>query len=97
MKILAFIGFCAILCAVFMILDVLGSLMAEAIRLAHIKDIQKHRFDKPPTAKCYCIDCISHSEDGYCRKFGSWCTADNWFCWAAEPSITIKSDTEKGD
>lgn len=45
----------------------------------------KHRFDKPPTAKCYCIDCKYWGErGGYCSQL-RWCTADNWFCWIAEP------------
>lgn len=45
----------------------------------------KHRFDKPPTAKCYCIDCKYHSEVvGRCCRFNM-NTADNWFCWDAEP------------
>lgn len=50
----------------------------------------KHRFDKPPTAKCYCIDCRRHDNDTKrCYRFkyesGYQCTADNWFCWDAEP------------
>lgn len=46
----------------------------------------KHRFDKPPTAKCYCVDCTRHdNESGRCYKFEKWNTADNWFCWDAEP------------
>lgn len=46
----------------------------------------KHRFDKPPTAKCYCKDCRMHGNDTHrCGKFDGWHTADNWFCWDAEP------------
>lgn len=51
----------------------------------------KHRFDKPPTAKCYCVDCKFHdAETRRCYRFGETtkeyrCTADNWFCWEAEP------------
>lgn len=46
----------------------------------------KHRFDKPPTAKCYCRDCKRHDpESGRCYKFKDWLTADCWFCWDAEP------------
>lgn len=49
----------------------------------------KHRFDKPPTAKCYCRDCKQHgSETNRCYKFDRWHTADNWFCWDAEPLET---------
>lgn len=51
-----------------------------------LKYKQKHRFDKPPTAKCYCVDCVYHNnETGRCCKFETWYTADNWFCWNAEP------------
>ena len=46
----------------------------------------KHRFDKPPTAKCYCKDCVRHSDASKrCYKFDGWYTADEWFCWDAEP------------
>ena len=49
----------------------------------------KHRFDKPPTAKCYCVDCWYHdNETGRCCGFHDdtyRSTADNWFCYHAEP------------
>lgn len=51
----------------------------------------KHRFDKPPTAECYCVDCEYHNnETTRCYRFGETtgeyrCTADNWFCWEATP------------
>ncbi len=47
----------------------------------------KHRFDKPPMAKCFCRDCKQHCfETKKCNKFEGWHTADNWFCWDAEPN-----------
>ncbi|MEG2079910.1 hypothetical protein [Chryseobacterium sp.] len=46
----------------------------------------KHRFDKPPIAKCYCVDCKWYSEKyKKCCKFDRWATSDNWFCWDATP------------
>ena len=46
----------------------------------------KHRFDKPPIAKCYCKDCKYHEcQTGKCFKLKGWYTADNWFCWLAYP------------
>lgn len=49
----------------------------------------KHRFDKPPTAKCYCIDCIWHNnETERCYRFHAndgRLTADHCFCYEAEP------------
>lgn len=47
---------------------------------------QKHRFDKPPIAECYCIDCEYYSSDDgnhICSAHYGWYVADNWFCWSA--------------
>lgn len=51
----------------------------------------KHRFDKPPTAKCYCKDCEYHTTKdssgmGPCGWPGvnRW-MPDNGFCYEAEP------------
>lgn len=58
----------------------------EGISKAKWKYKYKHRFDKPPTAECYCKDCKKHSnETNRCYKFERQYTADNWFCWDAEP------------
>lgn len=56
----------------------------------------KHRFDKPPTAACYCKDCKWHSEkDNKCSDV-TWAdrhTPDNGFCYEAEPR---KKDIDNG-
>jgi hypothetical protein len=58
--------------------------------------IIKHRFDKSPTAKCFCRDCIHHDDETKrCYRFGETtkeyrCTADYWFCWEAEPREEIE-------
>ena len=52
----------------------------------------EHRFDKPPTAACYCKDCIYHGttyKDGGNNKcdypgIDIW-TPDEGFCFEAEP------------
>lgn len=47
----------------------------------------KHRFDKPPTAKCYCNDCEYHATNSKCNNV-TWCdkyTPDNGFCYEAIP------------
>ena len=50
------------------------------------KFVIRHRFDKQPTAKCYCVDCKYWNEqDGCCSQLSGWRTADSWFCWKAEP------------
>lgn len=53
----------------------------------------KHRFDKSPTAKCYCKDCFyykpySNSRDsGRCGRghIENWTVCDNHFCWQSTP------------
>ena len=56
----------------------------------------KHRFDKPPTAACYCVDCRYHNNKSkVCYRFGETtkeyrCTADEWFCWEADPDPNKK-------
>ena len=48
----------------------------------------KHRFDKPPLAKCYCKDCKYHEDNGKCYSFTTRHTADNWFCsWAERKRV----------
>lgn len=45
----------------------------------------KHRFSKPPTAKCYCIDCVYYrSFDGYCHRT-DFHYPDDGFCSSAIP------------
>ena len=47
----------------------------------------RHQFNKPPTAKCYCIDCGYHdNETGRCSSFDEF-IADDCFCWKAYPRI----------
>lgn len=51
----------------------------------------KHRFDKPPVAKCYCKDCDRYDADmKYCNKFNRYVN-DNEFCSRATP---LKHDPE---
>ena len=81
-----FLGLC-----IFFVLIALIDWIKGAIRQAKVKYYIKHRFDKPPTAKCYCIDCKHHDRDTKrCYRFGQTtkeyrCTADEWFCWEADP------------
>lgn len=75
--IMVMIGF-----AIIVITDAIKELKRKLI----LKYKQKHRFDKSPTAKCYCVDCIHHdNKTGRCYYFKNWNTADSWFCWKATP------------
>ena len=85
-----FVTLIGYLTIIFIIIGVL-ILLVELVKsgLENLKRIYKykHRFDKKPTAKCYCIDCKYHDNFiGSCFGFDkSQHTADNWFCWKASP------------
>lgn len=46
----------------------------------------EHRFDKPPTAKCYCIDCTYYEKE-YCKCYHFMVNHiyDDYFCSEATP------------
>jgi hypothetical protein len=83
---LVFLGvvtLCVLICGV--IFAVYSALKDQIDRWKYNYRI-KHRFDKPPTAKCYCVDCEHHSnETQRCYGFEGQYTADSWFCWQATP------------
>ena len=84
-KILALIGAVASLAIIGCMLAFAWIYLEEFIDKAKRNYRYKHRFDKPPTAKCYCIDCKYHdNETGRCGGFGEF-IADNCFCWRADP------------
>lgn len=85
-NVFALIGILAVILVALVVITHIIELLRDFIeRKAHEYDY-KHRFDKPPTAKCYCRDCeYWRKEDGKCFKFEGYHTADCWFCWNAEP------------
>lgn len=89
-KTLAIVGGMTLVCFIVDIVLLVKDALKEVAHRKHIEYVQKHRFDKPPLAKCYCIDCESwDKETQKCRVHLGWYTADNWFCWAAYPRDTI--------
>jgi hypothetical protein len=86
MSFLSFLGVIFLIC---LAVGTAVGLLAAAVELVDYLKRQyqiKHRFDGPPTAKCYCKDCTHHSDESMrCYKFDGWYTADEWFCWDAEP------------
>lgn len=77
---IAFIGYVLVFAALLLYLG-------DFIDKAKYKYRYKHRFNKPPTAKCYCIDCKYHdNETSRCGGFGEF-IADDRFCWKADPRI----------
>lgn len=95
---LAIIGLAAIVALSSAMVVLAFVAIKEGIAKLKWKYKYKHRFDKSPTAKCYCRDCKHHgSETNQCYRFGETtkeyrCTADNWFCWEAEPREKDKED-----
>ena len=84
-EILALIGAVASLAVIGCMLAFAWMYLEEFIDNAKRRYRYKHRFDKPPTAKCYCIDCGYHdNKNGRCSSFGEF-IADNCFCWKADP------------
>ena len=84
-KFLVFMGIIFLLAIILSFILALVIVCKELIERKRYQYMIKHRFDKPPTAECYCIDCRLHGEDNQCFKFEGWRTANEWFCWDAEP------------
>ena len=84
--IFAFIGIIVTSVTLFMLCGAFIIFISEKIRDLQRRYKYKHRFDKSPTAKCYCVDCKHHGKDGKCNDFVMYMrTEDDWFCWRAEP------------
>lgn len=88
---LAFVSLAIITISIVALIGTLLGNIRDAIRRANIKYRIKRRFNVPPKAKCYCVDCIHHDDKTKrCWRFGETTkeyrtTADYWFCWEAEP------------
>lgn len=93
-KILAIIGFVALVCIIVSVAIVAFYEIKEGVENMKWRHKYKHRFDKPPIAACYCKDCVRwNSENGSCSdQCNSRCMADNWFCCFAEPKKKEKID-----
>ncbi len=66
-------------------------LIKGTVKRKRDRRIQKNRFNKPPTANCYCRDCKHWiATDGECMIFDGWSTKDSWFCWQAEPTDKLR-------
>ena len=68
-----------------LITEEISAKVRERLRKKRKEYEYKHRFDKPPIAECYCVDCwYRDNEKSSCRRYGL-CTADDWFCKEAMP------------
>ena len=77
-------GFGLWLFIILLVTTLIFDCIKEKIKLNKLEYMQKHRFDKPPTAKCYCIDCRRKDFGGHCDVVDKY-VAEDWFCGAARP------------
>lgn len=94
--IFAAIGFITTGTACITLLLLVVNAISEAIHEAAWVYKYRHRFDKPPKAACYCIDCKFHGDVTdriRCtkRKDVVFQTADEFFCQDAEPKTKEES------
>lgn len=93
LRLLALIGAMAVvgvvLCLVVMLLGWIG----EVIGNKRYSYKVAHRFDKPPTAECYCKDCSDWSEEKErCKRF-DYPAPDCGFCWRAD--LMTREESER--
>lgn len=81
---LAAIGFIALFAIAMIFLSIMCEKADDYIDQKKKEHKYKHRFDKPPTAECYCIDCVWYTENIACSKHGFF-VADDYFCYNAKP------------
>lgn len=68
-----------------LIVEEISTKVREMLRKRRKEYEYKHRFDKSPTAECYCVDCwYRDKEMNKCRRYEIY-TADDWFCKDAMP------------
>lgn len=84
-----YVGFAACLLFILLLASAIASWLCEEISHILWTHKYKHRFDKPPKAKCYCVDCKYRVKKS---NGGVWCTAhdgfwpvSSYFCADAEP------------
>lgn len=98
-KILESIGLVTLTLLVGVILGlIIVTIWDRILKLIHIYK-RKHRFDKPPTAKCYCKDCAYHGilmpNGCECPGRKNYYSPDDGFCHEAKPKEREKSKMEK--
>lgn len=84
-KVLGCVGMAAIGGAIALVCAFVVSEIRDNIAIKRRDYEYKHRFDKPPLAKCYCKDCLYRSSDGTCDKLGSRYVNEDDFCNRASP------------
>lgn len=71
------IGVCV--CLAYLVIDGI----IRGMKILKYRYKEKHRYDKPPIAKCYCKDC-KFRIDGICTNLANIYTANEFFCCLAQ-------------
>ena len=95
--VLAIFGGVCLCIAIITLLWLLSNIVGDKLSKAKIKRQIKHRFDKPPKAKCYCVDCYYYepyeaagSTTGECFFNKNRVFNDNHFCAMAKPATNSR-------
>lgn len=101
-----FIGWAVIALSLFLIVSGIAQWIRNTLYVRKKRRELRGRFDKPPTAKCFCAECARWIEQskasendnasGYCPLIDRY-TADSWFCWDAEKKSRAEILRRKGE
>ena len=80
------VGFITCIIFGYALLKTIFMFIVKSVQQLKYKHEYEHRFDKPPIAKCYCVDCAYYSKDsGRCLCHDGWVMNDTGFCSEAYP------------
>ena len=89
-EILAIIGAAALISIVAVVIVIAKYEIEKLIKNKKREYQVNHRFDKPPKAKCYCVDCVHYdtidNRTGLCSLSNGKAFTDDHFCAMAEPT-----------
>ena len=92
-KTLAFVGLFTLIAILAGVIIIATESIDKLIKRKKREYQVKHRFDKPPVAKCYCVDCYNYepyevagSTMGECFFNKNRAFSDDHFCAMAEPA-----------
>lgn len=89
-KVLALIGLFTLIAILAVVIVIAKYEMEKLIKNKKREYQVNHRFDKPPKAKCYCVDCVHYdpidSRTGLCCLSNGKAFTDDHFCAMAEPA-----------
>lgn len=84
-KISSLIGAAVMIFGVISLIVYICERIAKFVKQKAYERKMKHRFDKPPIAKCYCKDCVYASGVNSRCDYNNNHGCDDWFCADATP------------